>query len=160
MRVLPKFDPHLDDPLPLTPSEDAPLVHTIQYTQPPATQLEAEIAEGDILYQLAFRKVVRLRNGQVVKCGLQGLRCEEATTMIYIATHTTVPIPGNVQFVEENGKSYLCEPVACPPTRAWRLCGLTQLRPLPGPPGSWLLPLWPIRHGTSIPRSCCSNFAP
>lgn len=59
-----------------------------------------------ILYQLALRKVVRLRNGQVVKCG-PGLRCEEATTMIYIAAYTTVPIPGNVQFVKENGKTYL-----------------------------------------------------
>ena len=27
--------------------------------------------------------------------------------MIYIAARTTVPIPGNVQFIEENGKTYL-----------------------------------------------------
>ena len=73
---------------------------------PPATRLEAEIAEGVILYQLALRKVVRLRNGQVVKCG-PGLRREEATAMIYITAHTTVPVPGNVQFIEENGKTYL-----------------------------------------------------
>ena len=106
MRVLPKFDPYLDDPQLLTPSKYSPLVHAVQHTQPPATRLEAEIAEGVILYQLALRKVVRLRNGQVVKCG-PGLRREEATTMIYIAARTTVPIPGNVQFVEENGKTYL-----------------------------------------------------
>jgi hypothetical protein len=95
MLVLPKFDPYLDDPQPLTPSEHMPRVHAVQHTQPPATQLEAQIAESDILYQLALRKVVRLRNGRVVKCG-PGLRCKEATTMIYIAAHTTVPIPGNV----------------------------------------------------------------
>ena len=27
--------------------------------------------------------------------------------MIYIAARTTVPTPGNVQFIEENGKTYL-----------------------------------------------------
>ena len=107
MQVLPKFDPYLDEnPQPLTPLEYMPLVHAVQHTQPPATLLEAEIAEGVILYQLALRKVVRLRNGQVVKCG-PGLRREEATTMIYIAARTTVPVPGNVQFIEENGKTYL-----------------------------------------------------
>lgn len=47
IRVLPKFDHYLDNSLPLTPSKDMLLVHTVQHTQPPATQLEAEIVEDD-----------------------------------------------------------------------------------------------------------------
>ncbi|THG96354.1 hypothetical protein EW026_g5467 [Hermanssonia centrifuga] len=112
-RITPKSGEASLDPL---LKENTPSAKTTRIVRPvprrppgpsiPTTPIEIEIAQGEVLYSRTLRTIVKLGDGRVVKYGLC-IRPEEAKVMKYIQSNTHIPLPGNVEYVSENGKSYL-----------------------------------------------------
>ncbi|EPQ50890.1 kinase-like protein [Gloeophyllum trabeum ATCC 11539] len=79
-----------------------------QNPAPPATALQQEIAEGEVLYASGLRKMIKLKSDRVLKHGIDAqVAAAEVAAMKFIAEHTTVPIPGNPEHIVDAGRSYV-----------------------------------------------------